>query len=890
MAKHQIIYTSCMRGMEGVNDGQQIFSYDEGFRESKSDEVKSLFTYQAPSLEPGVVMTDELALSMPQSFSYQTLAGGRAAFSLNTYLGRDYMGSMGRFGNYLSHSILCDMADLTIYPCELYQSVIFRSGMEYSEVNNPKPPAYLPEPRLLKGDIVHVDSITEFLGTDERMDVFKNMLHAMLLFEKERKRLIICDEYENIIMWIAAMEYTLPLRTVRGINYTTYAYDPELSSASICGVVSNGSKYNVHKYVESGKHFVFDLIDGITHDFGECTEFAEFADTALSFSYDSLQAFHYFLTSNFNYIKATDEIYSAYTLYTLRTDGIDHISKEAYLKSLSFEKKYATDAEAAAFVQQLLREATVISGLDNDYILAVTEYLLESYEVMTDSDKDRIKRLVTGRILNLYGDDRICEDEFLSLYDTFDKAANQMELNYVHELMRQVHRDELLNILYQGVPAWKIDFIKEVLCNYIKANELDKGTLSSDQPTGALIAEIIGAVYSSERAAGARLIRIILDEFAEEWKSLIHMTFNLEDSLIEASLEDSLEDNAIDALWKHFCKLAASYQFNNRKEMLGKLVECKRIDPMYGFYVSLIAVTKEIDDIHMIYSEYRDKWLEENQAFAAGYSQRIYSIYYQCLVRQTRLCDRNSIYKYYRELLTSMIGQKIQADFTEELILKVIHTIPLERPNKEDESLLEGIFTYSCNDNHHKISGKLLLLLTGLLLDKIKSRKELLVNVNKVNKIAASGFDLTKQDGKTANRYLEWILPPVLTYTSRAEDMKKFYELFQMTANTSNDYFRIGAKEYLNQSKDNESYKVFYQYLLFMFECGDKQDGENTAKALSKLGKQKLETLNSYINQYYAKDTTSLKRWSELFQEAQSANPLLNNIANIFKRKKVERK
>ena len=53
MAKHQIIYTSCMRGIDGVNDGQQIFSYDASFQDGKSEEVKSLFTYQVPSLPAG---------------------------------------------------------------------------------------------------------------------------------------------------------------------------------------------------------------------------------------------------------------------------------------------------------------------------------------------------------------------------------------------------------------------------------------------------------------------------------------------------------------------------------------------------------------------------------------------------------------------------------------------------------------------------------------------------------------------------------------------------------------------------------------------------------------------------------------------------------------------
>ena len=44
MSVHQIIYTSCMRGIDGVNDGQQVYSYDAGFQGAGSDEVKSLFT------------------------------------------------------------------------------------------------------------------------------------------------------------------------------------------------------------------------------------------------------------------------------------------------------------------------------------------------------------------------------------------------------------------------------------------------------------------------------------------------------------------------------------------------------------------------------------------------------------------------------------------------------------------------------------------------------------------------------------------------------------------------------------------------------------------------------------------------------------------------------
>ena len=98
MSTHQIIYTSCMRGINGVNDGQQVYSYDAGFQDAGNDEIKRLFTYQHPALEAGVVMTEELALTMPASYIYRRLGNGLCALALNTYQGRDYPRKRGSLG------------------------------------------------------------------------------------------------------------------------------------------------------------------------------------------------------------------------------------------------------------------------------------------------------------------------------------------------------------------------------------------------------------------------------------------------------------------------------------------------------------------------------------------------------------------------------------------------------------------------------------------------------------------------------------------------------------------------------------------------------------------------------------------------------------------------
>ena len=261
MAKHQIIYTSCMRGIDGVNDGQQIFSYDEAFKDSKVDEVKSLFTYQVPALPAGVLMSEEIAKTMPVSFMYRLLKNGSSTITLNTYLGRDYMGSAGRFGNHLSHSIICDFSDFDVYPCEMYASTALRSSMEYEEVNNPEIPAYLSTPELTRGYVIEPDAIIEFLGIGDNLEHYKKMVTSMLRFPSEKKRIVICDEPDNIAKWIAALHYSLPLDIAKKVNFTTYEFDPELSPSQICGVISEGSRYNVSNYIMSNRHYVFDFIN-----------------------------------------------------------------------------------------------------------------------------------------------------------------------------------------------------------------------------------------------------------------------------------------------------------------------------------------------------------------------------------------------------------------------------------------------------------------------------------------------------------------------------------------------------------------------------------------------------------------------------------------------------
>lgn len=429
MAKHQIIYTSCMRGIDGVNDGQQVFSYDAGFKDTKSDEVRSLFTYQVPSLQPGMVMDEELAARQPASFTYRKLKSGSVSVTLNTYLGRDYMGSAGRFGNHLAHSIVCDFADLDLYPCELYGGASLRSSMEYEEVNNPEPPAYLPEPRLLRGNVVNPDTVAEFLDEGENLERFKQMTAAMLRFPAEKKRLVICDAPERMILWMAALHYALPLDIAKTVNLTTYAFDPELSPAQLCGVISQGSRYSCESYLASGHHYVFDFSADRFSTVKAEEEYLEFLDTAFSFSYESLKEFHGFLMEKTAYRAAGEEIYGAYDLYCLLKDGLDGFSLEKMERICAFAMEYGRE-EVKKSVCEITRQ----------YLFDLLFHSLEEESMDGEAFRERYGRLL--------------------------KLADAIKMNLPGETMEGEKKGFLREVLSQNPDGWKRLFVTEIAASY----------------------------------------------------------------------------------------------------------------------------------------------------------------------------------------------------------------------------------------------------------------------------------------------------------------------------------------------------------------------------------------------------------------------------------------
>lgn len=877
MSLHQIIYTSCMRGINGVNDGQQVFSYDASFKDVNNDDVKSLFSYQPPALDPGVIMTEEIARTLPKSFTYRKLDNGSCALALNTYLGRDYMGSAGRFGNHLSHVVLADENDVRNYPCEFYGSNLLRDHMEFEEVNNPNRPDFLPEPVLERGFSVDIGSIIDFLGIDDRIEIFKNMLHAVLSFETERKRVLICDAPENIIMWIAAIEYTLPLKTALGINFSTYDFDPSLSASRICGVIPKGSHYTV----ESQRlHFVFDLYQNNCAEFEKDEYYFDFIDTSMSFSYESLQDFHRFITEGYSYDKADEKMYAAYRLYSFLSDGIAELNENEIKAALDFSSEYALPAEQLRVLQNLFEQKDNLLKTDIQSFLCVIRYAISKYDILSEDYHTIIKNLIVDRVLYEFLNNENGESAFVFLYNEVDSICRENKFSVATELMRKSSLEKLFAVMQNDIATWKIAFIAKVVSSFVKDQRVSINDLLIDTPLGQTYYGLVQAVYSKSAQNGFFLVTRILEEFSSECNYLVNMALNIEGMLFD--LPNGNQEIA--SMWKYFGQTMVKYQQSDFTTAYSVLGSYQRYDQIYMLYSLAMANAVGLTDSQQIFNEHYKVFVTRDKDYSQQYGKHILNDYY----RRLESFDSESVYGAKVDLFAIVSSAKIDVAFAENLVKDIVKTIPFESPSRENGKLIQEAFEYLYNNLRKPITGKLLLLVIAMVLEKCKKTSQLHDAFKSLERLTVNrNADMSRITDRAAERYFDWLLPEVCGLCERTSDIESLYNLFEMPSDVAILFFTSCAKIYLKQSKGDKDYGIFCEFLELVFDKGTSQVRDEIGKILCKLSKQKLSDLDEAVKDIYHSDKTALRYWGEIKDVAETTSPLLNNLSNLFRRKKI---
>ena len=863
-----------MRGINGVNDGQQIFSYDSTFSDVNCDGVKGMFTYQPPMLPAGVKMTEELALTMPQSFIYRNLENGCRAFALNTYLGRDYMGSAGRFGNHLSHVIVTEPGERLTYPCEYYGSAMLRERMSFEEVNNPEKPALLPELRLEKGRRIDIDEVIGFLDEGGRTEIFKDMFCAMLAFESRRKRLVICDERENIIMWIAALEYALPLKNALGIDFSTYDYDPSLSASRICGVVPEGTRFDAES---ASQHFTFDLLSGKVPRLGKNEEFFDFLETGMTLSYESIIDFHNFLIKGYDYDKANEELYDAYSLYTLLLDELDVSAETKIGPALGFAAKYAKEAENRRIMERFLEKYEQLIHVGSGLYFSIFAYLTEKYADMSPEQKNKYKTIAIYGFLAKCLDSGTDAKTLTAFYEKLIAYTEKVGIDIPASIITEDMRKKVYGVIEFRIDDEKLNFLIGVVVSELKKEHTSVKDVRAGT-AAAIIRRMTEAAYRKDAKYGYFVITRILDAFSDSCDYLTAAALCITD--IFAALPDGQRETV--PIWNYYGRTVASRQKDGFDAACRVLMAEGRCEQLYMLCALEMENADSPEKCRTAFERHVRNYFPKDKKYKELYFEKAMTAYYNEL---DRLGGRNAL-EYKSSLFYLIAENKLSPEIADDLIKDIMNLMELGEPDQNGVRLIKTLFDYNYNVREKKIEGKPLLFITGVLLDgfadtpgNVRERLSDLYEVKKGN------VDLNRINSeKSLGKYLDWIMRSICSICRTRDDFEAALGLFDMRESIASEVFTQITKFCLKKSKETRDYTLFCEFLGSVFTLAEKESCEAVGKTLGKFGKQKLLDLDDAVKARYASERKALVKWDMIYDTADSSGSLFG-FSGLFKKK-----
>lgn len=374
MAINQAIYTSSAKGIS-KGGGMGIHTYNYGCDESELNDFELSYCQYYFSGD-----TSDIPL-LPTKYVYGKTQNNRYMAAAVTYIGKDYDKEVGRMGNLISHMYSFNRDDLKFYPLQLYGSRDFMMSINTAEVDGTREPEYLPEVKSVElGDQINIDTIQEFLG-DERMDMFCHLL-AAVLHRDEIHKVILYDTHENIIKWIAAVEFSLPLQCAREITFSSYERDPMLSEFDIRGAVVGMSSGDCYSYTADGQFYVFDGVHKECPEFDISADYFQYGiNMGLDFSYDALVEFFKFL-NRYRYEQADCDIYQGFELFQMVRGGMESLKNEEFLEAVSFEGKYGNKSSHLKMLEQLLKRLHISSKSDDVLVANLRLLILDFYKQM----------------------------------------------------------------------------------------------------------------------------------------------------------------------------------------------------------------------------------------------------------------------------------------------------------------------------------------------------------------------------------------------------------------------------------------------------------------------------------------------------------------------------
>ena len=836
MSLHQIIYSGCKSGLYGNQSGFGILSSDRDFPR-QNDFSEKLPVYKAPDLDMvNPEYSERIVALMPVSYTYR-YSGGECAITRSACLGKSaFSGGM----DHISHSILFSCSDINNYPCDFIGSPSFMTAPSPDTVYAEDGVGYMGAPVLSPGSSITVNKVMKFLSQPGYFPVFKNMLWALIHKDETKRRIIICDEQENTVLWIAALNYVLPVSYAKKISFSTYAYDPRTADVDICGVVSKCTAYDREMFEDEG-FFVFDLTAGECFDPGNYTsdaDFFSFIEETMLHNYDKLKIFHSYIEVFCDTEKVTPALCSAYLMsrasncYTNASDAFRAVDEAEFDIIAEYSGRHSRYGGKLLLFESILSVSEAVLGFGSSYLTKVLAYMSAVYKDASLILQNGYRALAVDSVPIAMIARDVTSGSFSTYFENVKKLTAFCGINIIDELMSEKSRKALLWVAgYQHV-EWKADFIISLISEYVHSHGSSHECLAHAEKIGGFLASVMKERYAcgTDKAASEHALSLFVDDvkrFCTVEENLEEVTDNIDDGL-------AVQVNLTTA----FSELAAAHLKDKRKDLFNFLAAGEKFDLMWST-LRQMTVTYEVKETSQLITEHHNEYFSASPDYAERYLPSALMEYYDNFKRK-----RPEAVKEAEELIFGiLVSDKLIIPISDEVTSGVISRIKFNKPTKESEKVINDVCEYECNIRGKELTGKLLCLAFGAAVCGINNRKDYhsakpyLSSITEKEQIDLTGF--TDTDVST---YQSWVIP-LFAENAEAEEIPYIYGLFRMTSPQSTRFAEYFCDEWLNQGKHASNYSDFCTFLQFVFTSLGVEELQAVAEKVNKLNSRKLEQL-----------------------------------------------
>ena len=578
MKAQQVIYTSCRRGIDGSSSGFQNYSYSPQMKTwlDNGDAIGVMQSYQPPRVPglPGLPDKEQAQTLYPRRQCFGPLDGPDHlyAMAMCSYIGRDYPEGSVRGGNFISHVLALPAGQMTQYPCTFINSGTFLRWIDVEQVRSQNRPAPLEPVEVAADGGISLDQVREFLDDEENAECFALLLRCLLLRNagSVRRKLLIRDSEEHFALWVAALEYALPVRQSLDWGFSFYEQDPMTSVSDVIRAV-DGMAYGLHD-VALSSNFIFDPEAGSMPSLPDSDEdvdaFADMAVMALRYAPEGLLPFHRFLdVTDYGHADASAALaYAAFQVLTGSTDVTDMADHDAHRLGRigMFLAEHGSGEQRGAFFDHVVR---LFESHQLDAPAAET--LMEPLRAVCTADaavRSRMPEALVSALVRQFESPDALEACYMQLHELARQLLSQNGMNVDTELFNAIssRRETGLGLPAQGGVPWTVREYMSMVARSLDALLVNGAAMPAGvsgetmvaqlgERNASAIGKIINAIVAETDAGRAMTM---LDMLTAPWQQRPELMTMAGLLVLERHPSSrQLSDAAIGRLWNVFIGL-----------------------------------------------------------------------------------------------------------------------------------------------------------------------------------------------------------------------------------------------------------------------------------------------------------------------------------------------